>query len=275
MLDMLDRNLNGIKCKYENAIQSMKTAEDILPIALGLKQASLAKELYLNNGGKILGGVFNGMNYLPVSLGSVLTPKLLGTYENKLAKFLLDKAELSDQFLEIGCAEGYYVAGLAYKCRNLYAIGVDIDPSSTYLASLLCMINDLAERTTIESDLEKSVHNLSGNILVLIDVDGGEIDVIMKFLTFANEVKNIKSITLIVETDLSVDGTSNGEEIKFLLRRNFFEIKETLYHDIKDSFSSLTESMSDINRFACANERSIPRQSWIVADNLSDFPKND
>ncbi|WP_063403044.1 hypothetical protein [Prochlorococcus marinus] len=274
ILDILDRNINDIKSQYENAMHSMKTAEEILPVALGLIQASLAKEFYLNAGGKILEGVFKGMNYLPVSLGSVLIPKLLGTYENKIAKYLSKKAESSDHFLEIGCAEGYYVAGLAYKCHNLYSSGVDIDPSSVHLASLLCSINGLTQRTTIESDLEKTVHKLSGNTLVLIDVDGGEINIIRKFLTFANQNKNINTIILVVETDLNLDGTSNAEEIKILLLSNIFEIKETLHHDIKDSFSSLTKSMSDINRFACAHERGIPNQSWIIAEYQSDYPRN-
>ncbi len=44
ILNILDKNINDIKSQYKNAMQSMKTAEEILPVALGLIQASLAKE---------------------------------------------------------------------------------------------------------------------------------------------------------------------------------------------------------------------------------------
>lgn len=61
----------------------------------------------------IYSGPFRGMKYLRASTGSVILPKLIGTYENEL-HFVFNEIRGNnyDQFIDVGAAEGYYVVGL-------------------------------------------------------------------------------------------------------------------------------------------------------------------
>lgn len=63
---------------------------------------------------KIHSGPFKGMKYIKQSTGSVILPKLIGTYEDELHPLLINviaKKEYS-YFLDVGAAEGYFAVGI-------------------------------------------------------------------------------------------------------------------------------------------------------------------
>lgn len=76
---------------------------------------------------KVISGPFRDMKYIKVAHGSVLAPKVLGTYEQELHSCIEEIiAHNYHNILDIGCAEGYYAVGFALRCphSNIYAYDV-------------------------------------------------------------------------------------------------------------------------------------------------------
>ena len=63
---------------------------------------------------RILAGPFTGMRYRAQSTGSVLLPKLIGSYESELwPVFEKVRQGVYDVFVDVGAAEGYYAVGVS------------------------------------------------------------------------------------------------------------------------------------------------------------------
>src|SRR5687768_17261507 len=63
---------------------------------------------------EVLTGPFAGMKYPYASNGSAVFPKLLGTYESEISElFRYERLKRYRTFIDIGCAEGYYLVGVA------------------------------------------------------------------------------------------------------------------------------------------------------------------
>ena len=65
---------------------------------------------------KVAAGPFAGMRYITRSCGSKLAPKVIGCYERELHP-AIENAIRGDyqRIIDIGCAEGYYAVGLAWR----------------------------------------------------------------------------------------------------------------------------------------------------------------
>jgi len=266
LLDSFDLGIVDLQVRYKEAIANESEIAEVMSLAIALKRTELEKKLYFDFGGKVLGGVFKGMNYLPTSRGSLLMPKLLGTYEQEMASVLVDKAKNVESFLDIGCAEGYYVAGIAAKYPRVKSIGVDIDFNSTVLTSILCKINDVEGATFVTQDLACSLNELSGNVLVLVDVDGDEIETIKGISSFLEGTSKVGSLSLVIETDFKPDGASNAGDIRSSLVESGFKIEDTIIQNISCRFTPITAEMSFWDRCICGFERMRSEQAWIIAN---------
>lgn len=85
-------------------------------------------KLLLKKSGKlVLHGPFQGMRYINKSHGSTLAPKILGSYEEELHPIIEEIMEKNYRYiLDIGCAEGYYAVGFAYRSPNISVHAYDI-----------------------------------------------------------------------------------------------------------------------------------------------------
>lgn len=78
------------------------------------------KVIYYICGKRILAGPFRGMKYIENSHGSAYLPKILGSYEKELHKFIPRIVEEEyELILDIGAAEGYYAVGLSYLYKKM------------------------------------------------------------------------------------------------------------------------------------------------------------
>ena len=79
-----------------------------------LRRLEAAVNLACN--GRVASGPFAGMRHGDIAVGSVLTVKLLGTYEKELWP-IIDQiiATAYPLIIDIGAAEGYYAVGLAMR----------------------------------------------------------------------------------------------------------------------------------------------------------------
>src|ERR1035438_908140 len=59
-------------------------------------------------------GPFAGMRWGNRAVGSMVVPKLVGTYEKELAS-IIEHLPVFDLVIDIGAAEGWYAVGLLYR----------------------------------------------------------------------------------------------------------------------------------------------------------------
>ena len=94
---------------------------------------------------KIAAGPFAGMRYITRSCGSKLAPKLIGCYERELHPAIEQIiAGNYQRIIDIGCAEGYYAVGLAWK-TNLPVVAFDTNPDAHTYVKELAELNKVTE----------------------------------------------------------------------------------------------------------------------------------
>ena len=164
---------------------------------------------------RIAYGPFKGIQISPehASWGDGdLATKMLGVYE----KVVLDKiVELSKSingpFIDIGAADGYYVIGATYAGLFQQAHAFEIDPQGHEAIRHNAEINGVAEKIHIHGSADSaqliSLVKSHENALVLIDIEGGEFD-----LLDADTLEALRDCTLIVELHLHPHLVENGFE---------------------------------------------------------------
>ena len=150
------------------------------------------------------------MAYLQSAAGSMLGPKLLGTYEMEIESWigeLIDKKY--DTLIDVGAAEGYYAIGAIYRNSSIVTYAFDTNSSCHLLQQSLATLNQVSSRLKIGTEfsvnwLENSIDNL-GRVCMFVDVDGAE-DVLLN--PKAHSV--FDRVDLIVEThDCFVQGVTS------------------------------------------------------------------
>ncbi len=123
-------------------------------------------------------GPFKGLRYISESSGSALLPKLLGSYEAALHAVLLDlMSNEYDTMIDVGCAEGYYAVGFAYRCPGVPVIAFDANPVARAMCSRLARLNGVADRITVLGECERDALGAAilGRSLIICDCEGGEL----------------------------------------------------------------------------------------------------
>jgi precorrin-6B methylase 2 len=130
---------------------------------------------------RVAAGPFMGMRYLKVAHGSVLSAKLLGTYELELHAWLgsVLQREFSRVWV-IGSGEGYYAVGLARLLPTARVLAFDIDPNARRATRQLAGLNQVDDR--IEVDATCSANAIATardeRSLVVCDIEGGELELL-------------------------------------------------------------------------------------------------
>ena len=145
------------------------------------------QDLVARSGRAVLSGPFRGMAYALPSLGAEQiyhyggVPKLLGCYEAELHGIFAGAAATGyDTILNIGCAEGYYVAGLARLFPRAHIFAFDIDTSAQRLCEEMVNSNGVQSRVTILGECAPTEFDrlASGRTLVLCDCEGSELQLL-------------------------------------------------------------------------------------------------
>ena len=133
----------------------------------------------------VMHGVFAGMKYPEMaSIGSVLLPKLLGSYEKEIQPLL--KTICDNQYseiIDIGCAEGYYAVGLAMRIKAAKIFAFDTNVEAIRLCEAMAELNDVSERITTGSFCDaKTLINLplTERALIVSDCEGYEKELFSK-----------------------------------------------------------------------------------------------
>jgi hypothetical protein len=143
-------------------------------------------------------GPFKGIVYPSLaSAGSMLCPKLLGTYELELAAiFRADYLRQFNLIVDVGCAEGYYAVGCAVAAPASRVIAYDTSEQARRLCEQMAEANQVSERIQIKSECTSSdFANLDGcRALVIVDCEGYEAELFQE-----ETVTNLRACDLIIE----------------------------------------------------------------------------
>lgn len=141
----------------------------------------ITNRVIARHGPFVLGGPFKGMRYLRQSAGSVLNPKLVGSYEAELHPALerVIAANYST-LIDIGCAEGYYAVGLLLRMPGARCMAFDSDLDARRLCQELAELNGVADRLSLRETCDTTALKsaLTAGTFVLSDCEGAELDLL-------------------------------------------------------------------------------------------------
>jgi SAM-dependent methyltransferase len=204
-------------------------------------------------------GPFAGMRYFANASGSVLGPKIVGSYESQIHPWIADA--ISKRFariVDIGCAEGFYAVGLALKSTDSEVFAFDTNSAALKLLEQLAGENGARGRITLgarcsHADLRRIC---STQCLVFCDIEGAELDLLR-----IDRVPELMFAHMIVETH---DSQSPG--ITLALTKRFLATHkvEIVYHEPKEpkDYPALARMPEEDARFLI-DERRSSDQCWM------------
>lgn len=196
---------------------------------LKCRLSSRTRKFYEKNPAKIVmkefnrrvqSGPFKDMRYINKSHGSVLIPKIAGTYEKPIHPWI--EEILSGQYaniVDIGCAEGYYAVGFAFRCKrqraeNTRIFAYDINEMAHANLRKLAALNGVEDFISIDKECNFSTLNsFEGKTFVFCDIEGAE-----EYLLDPAKASALLNYDLLVEVH---DGGVKSSKIKDVLRRRF------------------------------------------------------
>jgi len=125
-------------------------------------------------------GPFKGMAYPGrKSAGSVLFPKLLGSYEAELHGIINQAIEKGySEIIDIGCGEGYYAVGLALRLPEAKIFAYDTNPKALFYSNEMFEFNNIDPSRFFTGGIcnESTLIDISirNKALVICDCEGFE-----------------------------------------------------------------------------------------------------
>lgn len=219
----------------------------------------LADRYMERHGRRVFSGLFAGLDFGGQQSEGALTPKLLGTYEAELHAPLRDLAARGvERVVDVGCAEGYYAAGLARFLPDARVEAYDIDPNGRALCAAMAERNGVADRVEVRERFDvREAGEFNARTLLVMDVEGAE-----AVLLDDGAPEILRRADLIVETH---PGFAPG--VTDLLRRRFAATHEVtvVYETPKrppaDAFGGRLLSLDE---FAATWEWRATPTPWLI-----------
>jgi hypothetical protein len=159
------------------AAQIHQESTELLHVRLE-SEALLIRE-YLNDDWTVRHGPFAGMKYAAMSSGSLLSPKVIGSYESPIHSWMMEAIKQDyDKILNVGCGEGYYAVGFSLKSPSSRIYAYDIDDEARKNTAKLAHLNEVSKRILIRSECTKDElrQEITRKTLIFCDIEGGELD---------------------------------------------------------------------------------------------------
>lgn len=142
---------------------------------------NVTRSVLLYSRARIIAGPFKGIRFFRAKSGSAFCPKLLGTYEMEIQPWICEIVERKYQnIINLGCGEGYYAVGLAYKCPDASVFAFDLNETAQKLTQALAQTNGVESRVCVRGKLDwEALEYLPIlNSLVLCDIEGAEAEML-------------------------------------------------------------------------------------------------
>lgn len=147
----------------------------------GVLQREAHEVLFGQDPTKVLSGPFAEMPYLNETVWGSITPKWIGSYEAEIHSVINQIANQPyRRVVNIGCAEGYYAVGLAWRMPEVEVIAFDLDPFAQKQVARLAAIVGVADRLQIRANCSHRLLKqlISDQTLLLIDAEGLELELL-------------------------------------------------------------------------------------------------
>lgn len=130
--------------------------------------------------GTVQSGPFKGMKYSHSATGSVILPKLIGTYESELHPVIESwNNNLYDLCVDVGAGEGYYAAGICFRFPQINMIAFEQSKKGRSRIQHLAHRNGVLSRIKIWGRCEpaelESALSQGVRVVLIMDVEGYEI----------------------------------------------------------------------------------------------------
>ncbi len=125
----------------------------------------------------VISGPFRGLRYFNKIVWGSITPKWIGSYEDELTAVIEDIIQRPySVVMDIGCAEGYYATGLAYRMPRSRIYAYDTDFISRHQTRQLAQLNTLTDRVFVRGfcSHEEISRHVDQPALIICDIEGFE-----------------------------------------------------------------------------------------------------
>ncbi len=210
----------------------------------------------------VQGGPFAGLVYVDTAVGSNYLHKLIGSYEAILHPTIEElRRESYDTIIDIGSAEGYYLAGLGRVFPSAKLVGFEIEEVGRDLTRQLHTKNALTNELVLEGEATAAnvTPYISGTTLLICDCEGAELDI----LDPVNQPAYTRVDTAIIELH---DFIRPG--IKAALMKRFAATHTITVIPFKmadaEKFPYLAAITNPTHRYELCRERGWQEQEWLI-----------
>lgn len=164
----------------------------------------VVQSLVKRHGLVVQAGPFAGMSYVTQARCGTLAPKLIGSYEEELHGVLATILATDYRtVIDVGCAEGYYVVGLALRLPKARVHAFDIDEQARKLCAQMAEANHVTGQIMIEGECTHTrlqALTQKQRTLVLCDCEGYESELLQPELA-----PGLRASDLLVELHDMID----------------------------------------------------------------------
>lgn len=213
----------------------------------------------------VLNGPFQGLKYIDQASGSMLLPKLIGSYEEPIQKWIEEILHLKEyqQILDIGCAEGYYAVGFAQKLPNTKVTACDINPVALNLAKEMSKLNQLNNIQFLQNiDATELAEYCKPKTLIFCDIEGYEAQ-----LLNPASIPKLKFVDILLEAhDCFIPGLS-----EVLMDRFSKTHQIQLVMDYPTRINKYAHPALNVEDYAFATDEKRPaKMRWIYFRSLTE-----
>ena len=220
------------------------------PAELEKVQVRIAENLTVKH------GIFAGMRYPNLqSSGSMLYPKLLGSYERELHPVFEEIFQKTySVIIDVGCAEGYYAVGLARRFPEATVYAFDTNPAARSMCGNMARENDVAKRVKLGELCTPEVLleiDLGERALIICDCEGYETTLFRD-----DVVAHLKAADIVVELH-----DCDNIEISTFVEQQFMKS-----HDISSILSVDDIQKAKTYNYPELHGCSLPLRHYILAE---------
>ena len=243
-----------------------------IPDPISLKKKKILDYLISKSDSKVLYGPFKNMLLMKNARWAKfdLIPQLLGTYEENIVNYIINKREINKElFVEIGAGDGYFVVGFSFSeiFKNVYAF--EISDEGRKIIKNNAIRNNCIDKIEIFKEanytsLLEIERKFSGGI-ILIDIEGAEYDLLNEKI-----LSLLRKFHLIIEMHPFLITNPKEKHNKLMSRvKKYFLVDKSKRENYNPSkFNELSKFTEDEQLLALSEGRS-EKTEWLLLS-----PKN-
>lgn len=205
-----------------------RSDHDFMRIA-GIRREVLGRRIYEESSGKVLYGYFKNLKIVSYRWGARdLGSIILGEYERNIVEYINKVESNYTIFVDVGAADGLYAVGLLHNRKMKKSICFESSADGRASIELNAKANRVQQSISIRKtatgqfarDLSDEFGDELQNCLILIDIEGGEFD-----LLTSENLQILRNSVVIVELHKEAGDYESKLSKLYLNAKKFHEIR--------------------------------------------------